>query len=75
MVYAFVQKRRKSNDRRRKELYMDLGESIEILTDLGLSEQVIVNTINDLDYMNPDRGDSCAAAAPATFDDDDMVKK
>ena len=56
---------------------MEMNKDIGTLIDLGVSKQVVVDTINDLDCMNQDLDDSCAAAAaaPATFDDDDMVKK
>ena len=42
---------------------------------LGMSPEDLARAINDLDCMNPDGDDSCAAAAaaPATFDDDDMI--
>ena len=55
---------------------MELNKDIGTLIDLGVSQQVVMDTINDLDCM--DRDDSCAAAAaaaPAIFDDDDMVSK
>ena len=74
---VFPQKKCKTKDRRlKKQCYAELNEDIGTLIDLGVSQQVVMDTINDLDCM--DRDDSCAAAAaaaPAIFDDDDMVKK
>ena len=54
-----------------------MNEDIGTLIDLGVSKQVVADTINDLDCMNQDLDDrrAAAAAAPATFDDGDMVKK
>ena len=80
MFSVFMQKKSKSKDRRLTEQCdKELNEAIGTLIDLGVPHQEVVDSINDLDCMNPDRDDSCAAAAaaaaPATFDDDDMVKK
>ena len=78
MFSVFTQKKSKTKDRRLKEqCYEELNKDIGALIDLGVSKQVVADTINDLDCMNQDLDDSCAAAAaaPATFDDDDMVKK
>ena len=75
---VFPQKKCKTKDRRLKEqCYAELNKDIGALIDLGVSQQVVMDTINDLDCMNQELDDSCAAAAaaPDTFDDDDMVKK
>ena len=54
---------------------MDLENGCDALIDLGMSPEDLARAINDLDCMNPDGDDICAAAAaaPATFDDDDMI--
>ena len=78
MFSVFPQKKCKTKDRRLKEqCYAELNKDIGTLIDLGVSQQVVVDTINDLDCMNQDLDDSCVAAAAThtTFDDDDMVKK
>ena len=83
MFAIFTQKKTKSKNQRLKEEFKKLNKDIGSLIDLGVSQQVLVNTIHDLDCMNQDRDDSCAAAAaaPATFaaaaapdifDDDDI---
>ena len=74
---VFPQKKCKTKDRRLEEqCYVELNKDVGTLIDLGVSQQVVMDTINDLDCMDLD--DSCAAAAaaaPAIFDDDDMVSK
>ena len=73
---VFPQKKCKTKVK--KQCYAELNKDIGTLIDLGVSQQVVMDTINDLDCMNQDLDDSCAAAAaaaPAIFDDDDMVKK
>ena len=75
MFSVFSQKGGKSKNRRKEEVYMDVEKDMDALIDLGMSQEDIARAIKDLDCMNPDRDDSCAAAAaaPATFDDDDMI--
>ena len=69
MFSIFTQKKTKSKNQRLKDHYKELNKAIGTLGDLGVSEQEVVNTIHDLDCMNQDLDDSCAAAAaaPATF--------
>ena len=79
MFSIFSQKKSTSKDRRlTAEEYKELNEDVGDLVADGMSEEAVVYSITDLDCMNPDLDDSCAAAAaaaPATFDDGDMVKE
>ena len=78
MFSVYTQKKCKAkNHRLEEQCYAELNKDVGTLIDLGVSQQVVVDTINGLDCMNQDLDDSCAAAAAAhtTFDDDDMVKK
>ena len=80
MFSVFTQKKSKTKDRGRltEQYDKELNDAIGALISVGVSHQEVMDSVNDLDCMKRDRDDSCAAAAaaaPATFADNDMVKK